>query len=62
MSTTEAEDRDPAMLPLPGAPSSSWARFHHRVKTLFSGADVRVCVSFWLCGECYNAPRVRAVG
>lgn len=38
------------MLPLPGSPSSSWARFHERLKTVFSGASPRVCIAFWLFG------------
>lgn len=39
------------MLPLPGAPSSSWARFRERFKAIFSGADPRVCIAFWLFGK-----------
>lgn len=39
------------MLPLPGAPSSSWARFCERLKAIFSGADPRVCIAFWLFGK-----------
>lgn len=39
------------MLPLPGAPSSSWARFRERLKAIFSGADPRVCIAFWLFGK-----------
>ncbi|KAF7594053.1 G1/S-specific cyclin cln3 [Aspergillus hancockii] len=42
------------MLPLPGSPSSSWARFRERLGTLFSGADPRVCVAFWLFGLINN--------
>ena len=38
------------MLPLPGSPDSSWARFRERLKATFSGADPRVCVAFWLFG------------
>ncbi|KAL5362565.1 Alpha/Beta hydrolase protein [Aspergillus floccosus] len=36
------------MLPLPGAPSSSWAQFRQRLAATFHGADPRVCVAFWL--------------
>ncbi|KAE8378336.1 CLN3 protein-domain-containing protein [Aspergillus bertholletiae] len=42
------------MLPLPGAPSSSWARFRERLSASFSGADPRVCVAFWLFGLINN--------
>lgn len=38
------------MLPLPGSPDSSSARFRERLKATFSGADPRVCVAFWLFG------------
>lgn len=50
----DTEEEQP-MLPLPGAPSSSWAQFCQRFRALFralfSGADPRVCVAFWLFGE-----------
>lgn len=39
------------MLPLPGTPSCSWARFRQRFGAIFSGADPRVCVAFWLFGK-----------
>lgn len=53
MPTAETEDdRVRPMLPLPGAPSSSWALFNQRVKSMFSGANLRVCISFWLFGRC----------
>lgn len=39
------------MLPLPGSPASSWARFRERFKAIFSGADPRVCIAFWLFGK-----------
>lgn len=42
------------MLPLPGTPSASWARFRARLSALFSGADPRVCVAFWLFGLINN--------
>ncbi|KAE8319246.1 CLN3 protein-domain-containing protein [Aspergillus transmontanensis] len=42
------------MLPLPGAPASSWARFRERLSALFSGADPRVCIAFWLFGLINN--------
>ncbi|KAK2752167.1 battenin CLN3 protein [Onygenales sp. PD_40] len=42
------------MLPLPGAPSSSWAMFRERLRALFSGADPRVCTAFWLFGLINN--------
>lgn len=38
------------MLPLPGAPSSSWAMWKARIKASFEGADLRVCTAFWLFG------------
>jgi battenin len=46
------------MLPLPGAPSSSWAQFRQRFRALFSGADPRVCVAFWLFGESIQAEAI----
>ncbi|KAL4992278.1 CLN3 protein-domain-containing protein [Aspergillus falconensis] len=42
------------MLPLPGAPSSSWARFRAQFGALFHGADPKVCVAFWLFGLINN--------
>ncbi|KAE8149343.1 protein btn1 [Aspergillus avenaceus] len=42
------------MLPLPGTPSASWARFRERLGALFSGADPRVCIAFWLFGVINN--------
>lgn len=38
------------MLPMPGAPSSSWALTKQRLKAKFEGADARVCIAFWLFG------------
>ncbi|PWY89413.1 CLN3-domain-containing protein [Aspergillus sclerotioniger CBS 115572] len=48
----EAEEQ--SMLPLPGAPSSSWSRFRERFGALFHGADPRVCIAFWLLGLINN--------
>ncbi|OJJ47143.1 hypothetical protein ASPZODRAFT_151692 [Penicilliopsis zonata CBS 506.65] len=42
------------MLPLPGAPSSSWAVFCERLRRTFNGADPRVCIAFWLFGLINN--------
>ncbi|GES57111.1 protein btn1 [Aspergillus terreus] len=42
------------MLPLPGAPSSSWAQFRQRLAATFHGADPRVCIAFWLFGLINN--------
>ncbi|KAL2850560.1 CLN3 protein-domain-containing protein [Aspergillus pseudoustus] len=42
------------MLPLPGSPSSSWARFRAQLAALFHGADPKVCVAFWLFGLINN--------
>lgn len=48
------------MLPLPGAPSASWARFRAQLGALFQGADPKVCVAFWLFGRlfCVDPPTV----
>ncbi|KAI9373860.1 batten's disease protein Cln3 [Aspergillus egyptiacus] len=43
-----------SMLPLPGAPSSSWARFRAQLASLFHGADPKVCLAFWLFGLINN--------
>ncbi|KAE8352666.1 protein btn1 [Aspergillus coremiiformis] len=48
------EAEETPMLPLPGAPSSSWARFRERLGAIFSGADPRVCIAFWLFGLINN--------
>lgn len=45
------------MLPLPGTPSCSWARFRERFRAIFSGADPRVCVAFWLFGKIDRWPQ-----
>ncbi|KAL4803570.1 batten's disease protein Cln3 [Aspergillus unguis] len=42
------------MLPLPGTPSSSWARFRAQFGALFQGADPKVCIAFWLFGLINN--------
>lgn len=39
------------MLPLPGAPASSWAMYRARLKAAVDGADARVCIAFWLFGK-----------
>ncbi|KAK5175727.1 battenin CLN3 protein [Saxophila tyrrhenica] len=39
---------------MPGAPSSSWRLFWARVKGKFEGADLRVCIAFWLFGLVNN--------
>lgn len=47
------------MLPLPGSPSSSWARFRERLKAVFSGANPRVCAAFWLFGALIHSGGAR---
>ncbi|KAL4918239.1 CLN3 protein-domain-containing protein [Aspergillus aurantiobrunneus] len=42
------------MLPLPGTPSASWARFRAQLGALFQGADLKVCMAFWLFGLINN--------
>ncbi|KAL4956893.1 CLN3 protein-domain-containing protein [Aspergillus filifer] len=49
--TRMPEDR---MLPLPGSPSSSWARFRGQLGALFQGADPKVCTAFWFFGLINN--------
>ncbi|EAW14105.1 battenin family protein [Aspergillus clavatus NRRL 1] len=49
-----ASTEDESMLPLPGTPSSSWARSCQRLGAVFQGADPRVCVAFWLFGLINN--------
>jgi battenin len=39
------------MIPMPGAPSSSWARFRQSLSTMVERVDKRVVGSFWLFGE-----------
>jgi battenin len=38
------------LLPLPGAPSSSWALYRARLASLFQNTEVSVLVAFWLFG------------
>jgi battenin len=47
------------MLPMPGAPSSSWKLFWARCQANFEGADPAVCAAFWLFGK--SGPRLIAV-
>ncbi|USW46693.1 Putative batten's disease protein Cln3 [Septoria linicola] len=42
------------MLPMPGAPSSSWQLTKARLASKFEGASVRVCIAFWLFGLINN--------
>ncbi|MCJ1283469.1 G1/S-specific cyclin cln3 [Xylographa opegraphella] len=42
------------MLPLPGAPSTSWAMYRARLRAAFAGADPRVCIAFWFFGLINN--------
>ncbi|KAI9723208.1 MAG: hypothetical protein M1812_001090 [Candelaria pacifica] len=42
------------MLPMPGSPGSSWALYRSRFKALFEGANLRVCIAFWLFGLINN--------
>ncbi|KAF2214913.1 hypothetical protein CERZMDRAFT_105325 [Cercospora zeae-maydis SCOH1-5] len=42
------------MLPMPGAPSSSWQLTKARVAARFEGASARVCIAFWLFGLINN--------
>ena len=39
------------MLPLPGAPSTSWAMYQARLHSLLDGGKIRVYTAFWLFGE-----------
>ncbi|KAL2117322.1 hypothetical protein VTJ04DRAFT_9490 [Mycothermus thermophilus] len=41
-------------LPLPGAPSSSWAAYRARLYSFFTGTDGAVVVAFWLFGLINN--------
>ncbi|KAF1997871.1 batten's disease protein Cln3 [Amniculicola lignicola CBS 123094] len=41
-------------LPMPGSPSASWAVYKARFRTIFEGADPRVCTAFWLFGLINN--------
>ncbi|PHH71419.1 hypothetical protein CDD82_6530 [Ophiocordyceps australis] len=42
------------LLPMPGAPSSSWAVFAARIKVLAHHADTKVFAAFWLLGLINN--------
>ncbi|KAH8904098.1 batten's disease protein Cln3 [Coniochaeta sp. PMI_546] len=42
------------LLPLPGAPSSSWALYRARFYSIFRNADTSVLVAFWLFGLINN--------
>ncbi|MCJ1472034.1 battenin CLN3 protein [Lambiella insularis] len=42
------------MLPLPGAPSTSWTVYKARFNSVFAGANPRVCLAFWLFGLINN--------
>ncbi|MCJ1387075.1 G1/S-specific cyclin cln3 [Xylographa soralifera] len=46
------------MLPLPGAPSTSWAMYRARLRAVFAGADPRVCLAFWLFGTLSHCPHI----
>ena len=39
------------MLPLPGAPSTSWAMYQSRLRSMFTRGNVRVYTAFWLFGK-----------
>ena len=41
------------LLPLPGAPGSSWAVYKARFRAIFHGADASVLIAFWLFGTCF---------
>ncbi|KAH8792139.1 protein btn-1 [Hyaloscypha sp. PMI_1271] len=42
------------LLPLPGAPGSSWAVYKARLRAIFQGADASVLIAFWLFGVINN--------
>ena len=42
------------LLPMPGAPSSSWAGYKARVAALLGHHDTKVIVAFWLFGMLYR--------
>lgn len=48
------------MLPMPGASSSTLSLYRARLSALFEGADVRVCIAFWLFGR-YHSKSVQHV-
>lgn len=43
------------MLPMPGAPSSSWALFRQRLRQQLEGVDWSVAVAFWLFGIMHSS-------
>lgn len=45
------------MLPLPGAPGSSWAVYKSRFRAAFEGAVPRVCIAFWMFGTYFRILR-----
>ncbi|KAI6803904.1 protein btn1 [Hortaea werneckii] len=42
------------MLPMPGAPTTSWSSYRARIQAAVEGADLRVCIAFWLFGLINN--------
>ncbi|KAI7198929.1 protein btn1, partial [Hortaea werneckii] len=42
------------MLPMPGAPSTSWSSYRARIQAAIEAADIRVCIAFWLFGLINN--------
>jgi battenin len=45
------------MIPMPGTPGFSWQRLSARVQGKFEGADLKVCIAFWLFGNFQNTPK-----
>ncbi|KAI7217107.1 protein btn1 [Hortaea werneckii] len=39
---------------MPGAPSPSWSSYRARIQAAIEGADLRVCIAFWLFGLINN--------
>ncbi|KAI7059646.1 protein btn1 [Hortaea werneckii] len=39
---------------MPGAPSTSWSRYRAQMQAAIEGADLRVCIAFWLFGLINN--------
>ncbi|KAL1966135.1 hypothetical protein VTN77DRAFT_4883 [Rasamsonia byssochlamydoides] len=50
----ESEADTNMLLPLPGTPASTWARFRERFKAIFNDANPRVCAAFWFLGLINN--------
>lgn len=42
------------LLPMPGAPSSSWAAYSARMAVLARHPDTKVLIAFWLLGEWFR--------